>query len=199
MFIADLFEASKKVAVLTYGRFNPPTIGHAKLVDKILSIPGDHFVVVSHTQDNKKNPLSSSEKISLLRKMYPGDDVFVPASKEMPTIMDAAAMLTQQGYSKLIVVLGADRVASFTDLFNKYNGVATAKGPGFKFDTIKVISAGERDPDADDTEGMSASKLRQAAMDNDVATFKSGLSPAIQGMAQQLMTLIQSRLGPVKK
>ena len=199
MFLVDLFEDVSKVAVLSYGRMNPPTIGHAKLIDKILSISGDHFIMVSHTVDNKKNPLTAEEKIKLLHKMYPGKNVFFPATKENPTIMTTASMLYQKGYTDLIVVVGDDRVAQFTQLFNQYNGVLSDDKPGYKFDTIKIVSAGERDPDADGAEGMSASKMREAAIAGNVDEFKSGLHPKLQANAQQIMSLITSRIGAIKK
>jgi len=199
MFISELFEDDGKTAVLTYGRFNPPTIGHAKLVDKLLSVPGDHFVVVSHTQDNKKNPLAADEKVALLKTMYPGKDVFIAASKENPTIITMAANLYKQGYKNLIIVVGADRVATFDDLFNQYNGKFNADGIGYKFNTIKVISAGERDPDADGAEGMSASKMREAAMVDDLEAFKTGLDPALHNIAPMIMGTVKERLTPVAK
>lgn len=200
MFLSELFEDDgKKVAVLTFGRFNPPTIGHAKLVDKILSIPGDHVIVISHTQDNKKNPLFADEKIALLNTMYPGKNVFVAASKESPTIITAAANLYQKGYTDLIIVVGADRVEAFNTLFNQYNGVFNANGIGYKFDSIKIVSAGERDPDADGAEGMSASKMREAAMSDDLESFKSGLDHSLHSIAPMIMGTVKERLTPVAK
>ena len=199
MFVYELFEDSNKTAVLSYGRCNPPSIGHAKLIDKILSIPGDHVIVISHTQDNKKNPLTVEEKIQYLQKMYPGKNVFFPASKECPTIVTAASRLYENGYTDLIIVVGADRVEAFTQLFNQYNGVFNDKGQGYEFKSIKVISAGERDPDADGVEGMSASKMREAAITNNVEAFKSGLAPALQPYAEKMMQQISSRLSISKK
>lgn len=199
MFISELFEDDGKTAVLSYGRFNPPTIGHKKLVDKILSIPGDHFIVVSHTQDNKKNPLAADEKIALLKTMYPGKDVFIAATKESPTVITAAANLYKQGYKNLIIVVGSDRVESFDTLFHQYNGVFNGKGIGYKFNTIKVVSAGERDPDADGAEGMSASKMREAAIADDLESFKSGLDPSLHNIAPMIMGTVKERLTPVAK
>ena len=200
MFINELFEDDgAKPAVLTYGRFSPPTIGHTKLVDKLLSIPGDHFVVVSHTQDNKKNPLFADEKIALLRKMYPGKKIFVAATKENPTIITSAITLYNKGYTDLVIVVGSDRVEGFNTLFNQYNGKFNAAGVGYKFNSINVVSAGERDPDADGVEGMSASKMREAAMTDDLAAFTSGLHPALRPEAANIMATVKERLTPVAK
>lgn len=198
MVVTELFEESNKTAVLTYGRMNPPTIGHMVLIDKVLSIPGDHFIFVSHTQDSKKNPLTAQEKISLLNKVYPGQDCFHAASTENPTIVTVAAGLSKQGYKNLIIVVGSDRVASFDELFTKYNGVFNDKGQGFKFDSINVVSAGERDPDADDVSGMSASKMRELAVTGDIEGFKQGLPPALHKDAANIMQKIASVLVPVK-
>ena len=199
MFISELFEETGKTAVLTYGRFNPPTVGHAKLVDKVLSIPGDHFIVVSHSQDNKKNPLFADEKVALLQTMYPGKNIFTAASKESPTVITAAINLYNQGYTDLIIVVGADRVESFTTLFNQYNGKFNAAGIGYKFKSIKIVSAGERDPDADGAEGMSASKMREAAMADDIDSFIEGLDPSLHPIAPMIMGTVKERLTPVAK
>ena len=179
-----------KTAVLTYGRMNPPTVGHAKLIDAVLSIPGEHFVFVSHSQDNKKNPLAVEDKIYYLKKMYPGKDVFYAASKEVPTIFHAATLLYKQGYENLVVVVGADRVAQFDESIRKYNGKFDEKNDGYNFKSIKVVSAGDRDPDAEGVEGISASKMREFALAGDVAGFKQGLHPAIQGEAKGMMQKI---------
>ena len=198
MFISSLFEEAKPTAVLAYGRFNPPTIGHQKLIDKVLSIPGDHFIVVSHTQDNKKNPLTAGEKLVWLNLMYPGKNCFYAASPESPTIITWASDLFGQGYSDLVVVCGDDRVAEFTKLLEQYNGISTDENNGYAFDSIKVVSSGERDPDADGVEGMSASKMRGLAVAGDTKQFALGLHPAIKQYAAKIMSQIKSSLKPQK-
>lgn len=187
-------EEQHHTAVLSYGRMNPPTIGHAKLIDHMLTQDGDKHMVVSHSQDDKKNPLNAAEKVDYLKKMYPKHPVnFHMASTEQPSIFHHAAALHKQGYKHLHVVVGADRVEEFKKSLEKYNGVFK-NGNGYKFDSIKVSSAGDRDPDAEGAEGMSASKMRAHALDNNEAEFKKGLHPALHKHAQEIMTKIRERI-----
>lgn len=161
-----------KKAVFTFGRFQPPTVGHETLIDKTVShaaeTGGHHFVYVSNTQDAKKNPLSSSDKVDVIKAAKPGVNV-VAASKETPTFMHVAKKLHDQGYEHLTMVAGSDRVPHYQELLNKYNGKE------FNFKSINVISAGERDEKAAGVKGMSGTKMRQAAVSGDAASFKSGL------------------------
>ena len=194
-FIQYLIEqATEKHAVLTYGRFNPPTVGHAKLIDHVLKQKGDHHIMVSHSQDAKKNPLTASEKVGYLKKMYPkhAKSIHAATSSE-PTIFHAAARLHKAGYHHLHVVVGSDRVADFHEKLNKYNGKFDKNGNGFHFKSIKVTSAGDRDPDAEGTEGMSASKMRAHAHANNVSEFKKGLHPALHAHAEAMMRKIRER------
>jgi len=195
-FVRSLLESTGKTAVLTYGRMNPPTVGHAKLIDSMLSQKGDtHRVVVSHSTDSKKNPLTGEEKVGLLHKMYPDHKhVFQSATKEMPSIFHHAADLHKQGHDHLHVVVGSDRVKEFTDSLNKYNGKFNDKGDGYKFKSIKVTSAGDRDPDAEGTEGMSASKMREHAKTGNVSEFKKGLHSSLHAHAESIMSKIRDRL-----
>ncbi len=164
--------STDKTAVLAYGRLNPPSIGHAKLVDKLKSVAqelgGDAELVVSHSQDAKKNPLSSAQKLKHLHRYFPDIEI-TASSKDEPTPISAARRLNRAGYQHLIFVAGSDRTHEFTQLLNKYNGKE------YTFKTIKVISAGNRDPDAEGTEGMSASKMRQAAKEKNFPEFCKGV------------------------
>jgi len=188
---------TQRHAVMAYMRANPPTIGHAKVLDKVFSTAGHHHVVISHTQDNKKNPLSGEEKRDIVRTMYPGQAQSIHTStKEEPTLMHHAAKLHRAGFKHLTVVAGDDRVGEYHKLLNSYNGKFDDKGNGYKFDSIHVVSSGARDPDAEGTEGMSATKMREAAMKGDEKTFKSGLHPKVQHMAKDLMGKIKERLAP---
>jgi hypothetical protein len=188
-------ESSGKTAVVTYGRMSPPTTGHSKLIDHVLKQKGDHHIIVSHSQDNKKNPLSVEEKIGYLHKMYPDHkQIFHAASKEKPTIFHHAADLYKSGYHHLHVVVGADRVKEFHDSLHKYNGKFDENGNGYHFKSIKVSSAGDRDPDAEGTEGMSASKMRAHAVANNESEFKKGLHPALHSDAKEMMKKIKDRL-----
>jgi hypothetical protein len=187
--------AGEKTAVMTFGRFNPPTVGHAKLVDHVLKQKGDHHIFVSHSQDAKKNPLSASEKVGYLKKMYPKHTgSFHAASKESPTIFHAAAAMHKNGYKHLHVVVGSDRVKEFHDKLHQYNGKFNDKGHGYHFKSIKVTSAGDRDPDAEGVEGMSASKMREHALAGNKEAFKSGLHPALHPHAEEMMNKIKDRI-----
>jgi hypothetical protein len=167
-----------KPAVFAFGRMNPPTIGHQKLVDKIKSINGDHFVFLSHTKKPKTDPLSFEQKIAYARDLFTDINV---GDETVRTPVQSLQKLQELGYTDVIFVAGSDRVAGFQKLFDTYNGKPDKSGTvPFSFDTIQVVSAGERDPDADGAEGMSASKMRQAAVEDDYASFKLGVpDPAI--------------------
>ena len=176
-------ELPSKSVVFAFGRFNPPTVGHEllfKAIKKIAQSHGaDHIIYASRTQDKKKNPLSVDRKIHYLNLMFPGVK-FVAANEEVRTFMEAAKQLNKK-YKNIIMVAGSDRVQEYTKLLNNYNGKE------FKFDTIQVISAGERDPDSDDASGMSASKMRTAASKGDFKTFKKGLPSSIRDLDGKLL------------
>lgn len=179
-----LDEAAKGTAVITFGRMNPVTVGHEKLVNKVLSVAvkakGTPLVYLSHSEDMKKNPLSYNSKISYAQKAF---GRVIQKSKSR-TIIEVAKELSGK-YANLIVVVGSDRVAEFNTLLNKYNGKE------YKFEVIDVQSAGERDPDADGVEGMSASKMRSAAASEDLKSFKSGLPKKLQRDAQKIMDAVR--------
>jgi hypothetical protein len=166
---------------------NPPTVGHQKLVQKIQSVAkannADSRIYLSHTQNNKKDPLTYAEKIGLARAAF-GNIVVKSNAK---TIIEVSKELEKSGYTDLILVVGSDRIAEFERLLNAYNGKE------YKFDSIKVVSAGERDPDAEGVEGMSASKLRKLAMAGDYETFSSGLPQKVSDkMKKQTYEKIRS-------
>lgn len=187
-------ELKGKTAVMTFGRMNPPTTGHAKLIDHVLKQKGDHHVYVSHSTDRKKNPLTGEEKVGLLHKMYPDHkDTFKSSSSESPTFLHAASDLHKSGYHHLHMVVGSDRVDDMKEKLNKYNGVKGAHGH-YNFKSITVSSAGDRDPDAEGTEGMSASKMRAHAKSGNVDEFKKGLHPSLHDHAHEIMKRISSRL-----
>ena len=158
-----------KKIVFTFGMMNPPTVGHQKLVDKVNAVAksngADARVYLSHTQNNKKDPLDYTAKYNLAKKAF-GPTVFKSNSK---TIIQILQELEKGGYTDIVMVAGSDRVPEFKALLTKYNGNA------YNFDSIDVVSAGERDPDAEGVEGMSASKLRALAKQGDFETFKTGL------------------------
>ena len=173
MLLRELFEATAKKAVLAFGRLNPPTIGHSKLVDAITSQEGDHYLFLSQTQKPKTDPLDFATKMKFAKQFFPSVNV---GHQSVRTPVQALEMLQGLGYTDVIFVAGSDRVDGFQKLFDTYNGQPDKSGNiPFKFNSIKVVSAGERDPDADGAEGMSASKMRAAAAAGDEEAFAQGL------------------------
>ena len=156
---------------ITFGRFNPPTVGHEKLLTKVAQEAkgGAYRIYPSQSQDPKKNPLSPNEKVKFMKQAYPEYADAISTSPELRTIFDVLTTLNDEGYSEVKIVVGGDRVSEFNSLAQKYNGDL------YEFENILVVSAGDRDPDADGVEGMSASKMRQAAAEDDFNTFKSGI------------------------
>lgn len=190
MRLRQLFE-SPRTAVMAFGRMNPPTIGHQKLVEKIKSIPGDHYVFLSQSQKPQTDPLTFTDKLRYAKFFFPSVTVGHP---EVKTIIQAMQKLSELGYERVIYVAGSDRVDSFTKLLNQYNGQADKAGNvPYSFKSIQVVSAGERDPDADGAEGMSASKMRQAAVDNDLESFKQGV-PQPQ-LADEMFAAVRQGMG----
>ena len=178
-----MYHPHKDIAVFTFGRFNPPTIGHKKLLEKIndisYEVDGDFYVFGSFSKDKKKNPLGHYEKMKYLKKMFPEQmDSYMEPDREVRTALDACIFLNR--YTSIIMVVGDDRVESFTKLLNNYNGKELKNGQ-YDFESIRVINAGTRDPDSDGVEGMSASKMREAAKNNDYEEFKKGLPYGYDG------------------
>ena len=170
-------ESSQKHHVMTFGRMNPPTTGHLKLIHKVKEVANKHnaghTVVVSHSQDSKKNPLSGEQKVKHLKRYAPGTNL-KSSSKEHPSIFHHAAELHKQGVTHLHVVVGSDRVKEFKDSLHKYNGVKGKHGH-YDFKKITVHSAGHRDPDAEGSEGMSGTKMRHHASSGNYKEFKKGV------------------------
>jgi len=170
-----LREQKEKHAVLAFGRMNPITSGHEKLVNKVKNIAdkvgGSHHIVLSHSQDAKKNPLTADQKVKHAKRAFPGIN-FKAASKDKPTFFDHAEVLHKKGVTHLHMVGGSDRTEEYHKLLHKYNG--THEGARFNFKSIKVHSAGERDPDAEGVTGISASKMREHAKSGDLESFKKG-------------------------
>ena len=179
-----------------FGRFNPPTTGHEKLLDTISKTAGEggqYRVYPSRSQDAKKNPLDPREKIDYMRKMFPKHANAIVDDENTRTIFDVLKGAHAKGFKTVNVVVGSDRVKEFENLANKYNGQL------YDFDKINIVSAGERDATAKGVEGMSASKLRKAAMDNDYETFSSGISKNIDDKStKKLYNTIQKAMRKVK-
>ena len=172
----ELIEQKENV-VFTFGRFNPPTTGHEKLIQKVASVAGNSpfRIYPSYSQNQKKDPLPFTLKIAYMRKMYPKYARNIIADKDARTAINIATKLYDEGFKNVTMVVGSDRVREFSSLLNNYNGVEGKRHGFYKFDNINVVSAGERDPDAEGVTGMSASKMRQAASDSDFDSFSQGL------------------------
>jgi ribosomal protein L17 len=175
----ELVEESKtgdKHHVMTFGRMNPPTTGHMKVIDKVKEVAhkhdGGHSVVTSHSQDSKKNPLSAAQKIKHLHRYSPNTNI-VASSKDHPTFLHHAAELHKKGVTHLHMVAGSDRVTEYKKKLAQYNG--THKGALYNFKKITVHSAGQRDPDAEGSTGMSGTKMRGHAEKKDIHSFKKGV------------------------
>mgnify|MGYP001302156872 CR=1 FL=1 len=155
---------------LAFGRFNPPTVGHEKLLSaaRKASAGGELKIYPSRTVDNKKNPIDPDMKVSYMRKMFPDYEEQIINDPDMKTIFDVLTTAADDGYTNVNIIVGADRQSEFENLAQKYNGDL------YNFDLIRVISAGVRDADADGVEGMSASKMRKAVQDDDYEAFRKG-------------------------
>jgi hypothetical protein len=194
-------DPSENPLVLSFGRMNPPTVGHGKLIAKGADIArrigAKQSVVASRSQDPKKNPLSPTQKISWLKSMFPGTNTSI-AAPDAPTLVAQLQHAYNQGVRDLTMVVGADRVAQFQHVLSHYNG----EGPGklFNFHRARIVSAGERDPDSEDaTESMSASKMREAAKKGDFKTFQLGVPPHIKPpQAQEMFHTLRAEMGGVK-
>ena len=184
MRLREIFEAPETTAVMAFGRMNPPTIGHAKLVDAVVSQGGDPYIFLSQSQKPKTDPLAFEDKLRYAKFFFPNVTIGNP---EVKTIIQALQKVAALGYANLIYVAGSDRVASFEKLLNDYNGKE------YNFNSIKVVSAGERDPDADGAEGMSASKMRAAAAEGDLESFKQGVPQ--QEVADEMFAAVRAGMG----
>ena len=192
-----LLETAEKHAVLAFGRMNPPTTGHEVLVNKVQDVAkhfkASHHIVLSHSQDKAKNPLSSEQKLKHAQRFFPKANLSV-ATKEEPNFLTQAAKLHKQGVTHLHMVAGSDRTDEYYKLLHKYNG--THKGALFNFKHIKVHSAGERDPDAEGTTGMSASKMRSAASSGDFKSFRKGIPTHVKDEhAKELFSHVRQGMG----
>ena len=181
---------------VVFGRFNPPTVGHEKLLQAAEKAAqgGDLKIYPSRTQDAKKNPLDPDMKVSFMRKMFPDYEDRIVNDAEMVSIFNVLTTAYEEGYKNVNIIVGADRQAEFENLANKYNKDL------YDFKQIRVISAGVRDADAEGVEGMSASKMRKAVADNDFEAFKKGTpSGAKTGDVQAMYDAVRAGMGVKKK
>ena len=169
-------EKTKGVLTVAFGRFNPPTTGHQKLLDTVASSSGedDYIIVPSRSNDPKKNPLDTKTKVSVMKQMFPKHSSKIVDDEGNRTIFDVLKKAHTDGYAGVRIVGGSDRVSEFEKLTNNYNKKL------YDFDSIEVTSAGDRDPDSDNVEGMSASKQRKAAAEGDFESFKKGVPSSMK-------------------
>lgn len=173
MFLSQLFEAiDKRHAAFCFGRMNPPTVGHAQVINTVAKAAagGDYFVFVSQSQDSKKNPLDYATKIKFIRAMFPEQANHVVYDPSLKTIIQIAHWLYNKGYRSVTMVAGSDRLDNFKELLEKYNGVEGPNGY-YKFDSINFVSSGDRDPDAEGLAGVSATAAREAAKAGNLQAF----------------------------
>jgi phosphopantetheine adenylyltransferase len=178
-------------ATLVFGRFNPPTVGHKKLLDAALQISGDGDLRIypSRSVDPKKNPLETDQKTELMKKMFPDHSDNIINDDSIKTIFDALKLANNDGFSNVKIVVGSDRVAEFDNLAQKYNGKL------YDFEEIETISAGERDEESEGVSGMSASKMRKAATENDFETFRKGIPDTLDDTAtKQMMNTVRKAM-----
>ena len=180
---------TSEVLTVAFGRFNPPTVGHGKLLSaaKKASQGGDLKIYPSRSQDPKKNPLDPDMKISFMKKMFPDYSENIVNDNEMRSIFNVLTTASEGGYKDVNIIVGSDRQAEFENLANKYNGDL------YDFENIRVISAGVRDADAEGVEGMSASKMRKAVVDGDFDAFRRGTPKDLNdGDTQALFDAVRS-------
>ena len=184
-------EKTKGTLTIAFGRFNPPTTGHEKLLDKVASSSddSDYIIVPSRSQDAKKNPLDPDTKVSVMQKMFPKHKNNIVNDKNNRTIFDVLKKAHTDGYTNVSILGGADRVKEFEKLTGDYNGKL------YNFDNVEVMSAGARDPDSEDVTGMSASKQRKAAAEGDIKAFMKGVPKSLsQKDAEELFKKIRKAM-----
>ncbi len=193
-------EAEAKHATLAYGRMNPPTTGHLKVINKVQEVAkkhgGEHHMIVSHSNDPKKNPLTAEQKVKHLKRYAPGANIHA-SSKDNPSLFSHAAALHKKGVTHLHVVAGSDRVAEYKQKFKELNGKPNKEGHvPFHFKKITVHSAGTRDPDAEGDTGISGTKMREHAKNKDMKSFRKGVPAHVSDEhAHELMHDVRRGMG----
>ena len=177
---------------IVFGRFNPPTTGHKKLLDMAKNISGedDLRIYPSRSHDPKKNPLDPGTKIKFMKQMFADYEDNIVNEKDMKTIFDVLTTANEEGYKEIKIVVGSDRLSEFKNLATKYNGEL------YNFDMIDVLPAGERDSDAEGVSGMSASKLRKAVKDDNMKEFSKGMPAKFdKGEVTNLYNALKKAMG----
>ena len=195
---SEFLVEEEKVGYLVFGRMNPPTIGHGKLLDKLAATAGraPYRIYLSQSADSKNNPLTYSDKVKYARKMFPRHARSIIIDKKVITPFHALSAMYNAGFKKVVMVAGSDRVKEYDLRLNKYNGKKGSHG-FFNFDGgVKVVSAGQRDPDGTGAEGASGTKQRGYAKSNDFTGFSQGLTKAISNPdAKKMFNAVRSGMG----
>lgn len=188
-------EEQRQTATITFGRFNPPTVGHEKLIDAVHKIASgkDYRIYVSQSEDSRRDPLPYDAKIKFMRAMFPKHGRAIINDRSIKNILSAAVAVSGEGYNELRVVVGSDRITEFRKLLSKYNRISGVHGL-YNFNVITVLSAGDRDPDAEGVSGMSASKMRAAALADDYTSFNKGL-PLSYRRGRELFNAVRAGMG----
>ena len=188
----------EKVGYLVFGRMNPPTIGHGKLLDKLASVAGraPYRIYLSQSHDNRDNPLTYSDKVKFARKMFPRHARSIIIDKKVTTPFHALSAMYDAGFKKVILVAGSDRVQEYDVRLNKYNGKKGGHG-FYNFEGgVKIVSAGQRDPDGKGAEGASGTKQRGYAKNNDFTGFAQGLTKAISNPdSRKMFNAVRAGMG----
>ena len=181
--IKEEAQPKEKHTVFTFGRFNPPHAGHEKLINKVKDVAAqhgaDHMIFTSHSHDRSKNPLPHDEKVGFMKKIFPNTNIHDSSEHPIKTALDAVKHLSRTGTTHATFVVGQDRVDEFHNLLHKYN--KHPSDPDFDpnkhyhIPHLNVISAGQRDPDAEDVTGASASKQREHAQNNNFKGFHGNM------------------------
>lgn len=188
--------SKEKTCVFTFGRYQPPTKGHLKVWETLANTEADaHYIYTSHTKDKKKNPLDYNTKINLIEIALNENGINAEVvNSEAKTIIDVVSDIANKGFTDIIFVGGSDRLDDIVSLIRKYNDYPNKDGKAYHFNSISGISAGDRDPDSDSMEGISGTKIRQFALDGNYEAFKSNLAISDEGIAKELMKIINSNL-----
>jgi nicotinamide mononucleotide adenylyltransferase len=201
-FTQYLVEEQREI-FFSFGRMNPPTVGHEKLIERLAKNAGSNAyrVYLSQSYDPKQNPLQYKEKVKTVRRMFPRHARGVILNNKLKTVLEVAVSLYNEGHKRVTMVVGSDRVIEFKTLLEKYNGKKVRHG-FYNFESINIVSAGQRDPDAEGVAGMSASKMRESASNNDFRTFTQGLPKSFSNKnSKDLFNTVRKgmNLKPVKE
>ena len=186
----------KKHVAFAFGRFNPPTVGHKKLIDTVVdaSDGGDFYIFTSQSQDPDKNPLDYQTKVNFLKKLFPDIQDKIVYDVSIKNVLQAADKLKANGYTAATFVCGSDRVPEFTKLLNTWNGMD--KTP--RFGVLNIISSGEREDGVEGVGGVSASMAREFVKNNDFESFK-GTVPNNPQLAKELFDAVKQGMATSKK